>query len=427
MASIVVDDEVTFTVGLPASATPYEAFETLPGMLERLSKKFRPVGEGTVILGAGIVRLLKLPEQAPADLDEARAHPWLTPARERGWSVTKLEPWMTFHRKDCAAVHIGLRPWLDCELFELLDQDPAVTAYRMEWITQRMRVAYRARPGVVGSAAVPRWIPAGKTPTWQPKNRSRVTPLAMNTAWEQRYIWTSPTAEALTEGAPWLHGWDVRLQFLAAASLAELSRDPLHHTGPRPFDRSPGYWLIVVPPWNLADVLPHPVGQHEPGVMAWVTTPTMVLLEELADQGVIASPEILDSWTAPHGSRLLRPWAENIRDAIDAARRERDPADAMVLVEAMKNCYKHAIDMWGGETGIIRRGDWRHTIHGLAARQVFRKIWKQYRADGRTPVRIYHDMVYYTGSSMDPEVDRPSTFTPSPFMGRLRYGKSEAL
>jgi hypothetical protein len=427
MASIVVDDDVTFTAGAPAKATPFTAFETLPGMLDRLSRKFDKAAEGTVILGPDIVRRLGLPEHAPADLDEANAHPWLTPARERGWSVRRLEPWMTFHHKQRATVHIGIRPWLDAESFELIDPDPAVTAYRMEWITTRMRgTAFRARPGVVGTAAVRRFIP-GREPTWQPSNRKRVRPIAMDVAWERPYIWESPAYDVLTESAKYLHGWDVRLQFLAAASLAELPRTPLTNTGVRDFDGTPGYWRIVAPTWNLSHLLPHPVGQHDAEDLVWVTTPRMTLLHELADEGVIPEPVVLDSWTAPHGSRLLRPWAENIRDVIAEAKREPIAADAAVLSKAMKHCYTHAIDMWGGETSSIQRRDWMHTIHGLAGCQLFRKMWKQYKADGRTPVKIYADCLYFPSAHIDPEIDRPSTFDTSPFMGKLRYKQSEEL
>lgn len=426
MVSIVVDDDVTFTAGLGAVETPYGSLTDLPTMLARLTTRFDRAGEGTIVFSDDIRRRLALPADPPADEDEAIAHPWLTPARERGWSVSALTPWMTFHRKGNATVHIGVKPWLDDDSFEIADTDPATTAYRMEWIAARLGVAYRAKPGVVGTAAVKRWT-SGRTPMWKPQNWAHVRPVAMDMAWEQRYIWTSPTADALAEGMSYLHGWDVRQQFLAAASLAELAREPLRNTGVREFDGSPGYWRIVVPPWNLCGFLPHPAGNHDPGDLIWVTTPTMTLLHELADRGLVPEPVVLDSWTAAHGSRLLRRWAETIRDSIRAAKMERDPADAFILSRAMKHCYTHAIDMWGGTTSTIRRPDWRHTIHGLARCQLFRKILKEYESHANPPLRIWHDTVYYPGTSPDHEKSRPKSFEPSQFMGRMRYEKTVEL
>jgi hypothetical protein len=439
-ASIVVDNEVTFIAGsggsltrVSAGVTPHDAFTELVGLLSRLSKGFgRDERDGgTVLLGADNIRRLRFPEQAPADLDEAKAHPLLTPARQVGWRCDRLGPWMTFYRAGSPTVHIGVTPWLDSETFELISTDPGSTAYRMQWMANRLGTPYRARPGVTALAALRQLVP-GKAPYWKPdwNHVAPVGPVDERTRWESPYIWDSTEAETLELGHKWLHGWDIRGQFLAAASGVYLARDALRHTHKDTFDRSAGYWRIVVPPWGYEHLLPHPVGQgYRGGEITWVTSPRMELLHKLSEDygGVIAMPEILDSWTAEKPARLLRPWAETIRDMVIAARTEPDPDDAVVLSKASKHSYTHAIAMLRNAESSINRVDWDDSIKGYAGSAFWLKLWLQFRADGRTPVKIFHDMAYYPSSEIDPEKDRPATFEPSTSMGRFRYGKSIEL
>lgn len=440
IASIVVDNEITFLAGskraftrVAAGATPHDAFADLPVTLSRLSQSFGTSegDSGTVLLGENNIRRLGFPADAPTDLDEAKAHPILTPSRQVGWKVDRLGPWMTFHRAATPTVHIGVLPWLDSESFELISTDPGTMAYRMQWMSSRLGAAYRARPGVTAIAAV-RLLTGGKAPYWKPDwNRVHpVGPLEDRTRWELPYIWDSPNLEALELGHKWLHGWDIRGQFLAAASGAYLARDALRHTAYKAeYDGSSGYWRIVVPAWAYGSVLPNPAGNnYSPGDVTWVTSPRMELLRKLAeDYRVIAMPDVLDSWTAEKPSRLLRPWAERIRDMVTAARQEPDVDDAVILARAVKHSYTHAIAMFRNPESSIHRVDWNDGINGYAASAFWLKLWLQYRTDGRAPVKIFHDMAYYASSEIDPEKDRPSTFELSSNMGRFRYGKSVEL
>src|SRR3982751_4474669 len=83
------------------------------------------------------------------------------------------------------------------------------------------------------------------------------------------------------------------------------------------------------------------------GGRVWVTTPYAKLLAQLGDR-----IEVLDAWTARptygrdgttliHGpaGRVLRRWAETIRDARAQAEADEDP----LLVEAVKRTYKDAM------------------------------------------------------------------------------------
>jgi hypothetical protein len=439
VVSIVVDNEITFTaaggagsIRLMGAATPYEAFTDLPVLLSRLAKGFGrdERDSGTIVLADNTIRRLGWPVQAPANLDDAKAHPALTPARSVGWKVDRLGPWMTFHRPNSPTIHMGVRPWLDSHTFELVSTDPAVTAYRMQWMGSQLGSAYRARPGVTALSALRTLVP-GKAPYWKPdwNKVAPVGPLEERTRWEQPYIWDSPDAAALELDHKWLHGWDIRGQFLAAASQVYVARDALRHTGKREYDGSSGYWRIAVPAWAYERVLPHPVGHgYTHGDITWVTSPRMELLRKLADEyQILAEPEILDSWTAEKPARLLRGWAERIRDMGTLAAHEPDPEDAAVLTRAVKHAYTHGIAMLRTPESSIHRTDWSDSINGFAGAAFWLKLWLQFRHDKRTPVKIFHDMAYYASSESDPEKDRPETFEPSTSMGRFRYGKSEEL
>lgn len=439
LAAIVVDNEVTFTAVsngsttlTKAGPTPHEAFEDVRGLLHRLSNAF---GEderdgGTALLAEDNIRRLGWPTQAPANEDDAKAHPVLTPARQVGWRVDRLGPWMTFHRHGSATVHIGVKPWLDSDTFELISPDPAATAYRVAWLGARLGAPFRARPGVTAIAAMRTMIP-GKSPYFKP-DWNKVAPVGPHDEqyrWELPYIWDSPDTDTLELGHKWLHGWDINSQFLAAASGAYLGRDALRHTRKDEFDYSAGYWRIQVPAWAYERVLPNPAGNGlSPGDVTWVSSSRMILLAKLAERyQVIAMPDVLDSWTAEKPQRLLRPWAERIRDTRAAARQEPDADDAVVLDRASKHSYTHGIAMLRNPESSIYRVDWNDEINGYAHSAFWLKLWEQYRRDGRAPVKIFHDMAYYPSSEIDPEKDRPCTFEPSDKMGRFRYGKSIEL
>lgn len=435
--ALVIDNDITFRgTGVPAQPTPSDAFDDLAVFLARVSRTFgkHENDGGTVLIGPDNLAALGFPPVPPAKLAEAEVHPALAPARNVGWKIHHAGPWMTFHRPQSPTVHMGVLPWLDSENFELIDSDPVVMADRMDHVARLLRTPYRARPGITATAALRQFV-GGRAPYWKPDNWAQIGPVGPyeeRVAWEEPYTWRSPLEDSLTQNQRYLHGYDVRLQFLAAASAVMLPRNALSHTKKRRYDGSAGYWKIIVPPWNIPG-LPHPCGTRcEAGDIIAVTHPTMNLLQTLSDDyNVIAMPEILDSWTAQNRKepgaekpvRLLRDWSEVIRDAVLAARREGDP----IIAEAMKSCYTHGIVHWLKPWSSCHRPDWVHAIHALARCLFFMKLFQQWRVDGRTPVKIFHDTAYYASTIADPEWDRPSTFVPSLFMGRLNYSKSEEL
>ena len=437
--TILVDGDVTWIAGeggglwrtqpLPTPADVLSPDVDLALLLARWSARATKSDPSnltgiTILLAQPNIVQLGWPAQAPADLDEAKGHPALDPARNVGWVVDRLGPWMTFHRNGSPAVHVGVLPWLDTQTFELIDTDPVTMAYRMQWMQAALGSAFRARPGVTAIAGM-RTMIKGRTPYFRP-HWDHVEPVGRagtRMRWEAPYIWTSPSSEVLQLDHKWLHGWDIRGCFLAAASAAELGRDALRHTKMHEFDgTSAGYWKVVVPPWNLDRVLPHPAGQnYKAGDIAWITTPRLRLLLKLASvYGVISEPEVLDSWTSPDKpARILRPWAERLRDMVVLADLEPDQDDAAVLKRALKHAYSHAIAMLRSEDASIQRTDWNDTINGEAFSSFFLKLFLQYLDDGRTPVQIFHDMAYFASDETDPEKDRPGTFDTSGKIGRF--------
>jgi hypothetical protein len=442
---MVVDNDAVFIAFAKNSHQPVSAHPTdvkafagdLAMLLARLSKAFGDLEHpgGTVLLGRttpdpdapyDVLDMLGFPKDAPTTEDEARNHPVLAPARNVGWKCAQIGPWMTFHRPNSAPVHIGILPWLTSDNFELIDPDPIVMAWRMQWLGAWLGSPYRARPGVTALAGMKGFI-SGRSPYWKP-SWDHVEPIACGMHWERPYNWDSPSVEALQLDHTWMHGWDIKGQFLAAASGAMLPRDALRHTKLHDYDGSAGYWQIVVPGWAYNRVLPHPAGNYQPGETVWVTSPRMELLIKVAnDYQEIAAPVILDSWTAPNPARLLRPWAERCRDMVAAAKAEPDERESEILGTAAKHAYAHAIAMLRSQDSTIRRPDWNDTINGHAASGMWLKLYHQYRVDNRIPIKIQHDMAYYPSSMDNAENDRPSTFDTSGRIGRFAYKKSVEL
>jgi hypothetical protein len=365
-------------------------------ILARLSAKFSDrMDGGTVLFSEATAKRLGFPTKCPVKKN-ALTHPVLDAPRNVGWEVKKLSPWMTFHRKrfDCPSVHVGVLPWLDKRTFCFIDEpdmDAIVMTERIRMFSSLMGVAFRMTPGVTACTALMRsW--GGVKPFWKP-SWTGVTPAEFTR--ESRYRWTGDTPK----GTVYEHGWDIRQQYLAAASVSSVSLNALIHTGRKAFDYSPGYWLITVPAWNQPKC-PHPAGNYQGGEQAWVTTPTVAYLHELAGRfGVVTEPVIHDSWTGSGSHRLFRTWAERIRDGITWATEQGNPC----VTTALKQSYKQAFGLFQTPTGFLQRPDWADIIAANARNNMHRKIWKEgNRENGTWPTRIVYDCVYYPSNHEEP-------------------------
>lgn len=428
--ALYVDGDLTWYDG-QVDVTPDDAMTGLDVFLARMATRFTDrLDGGTVLLSAESAAALRFPKKVPSNKN-SETHPILDQARNVGWSVKQVSGWMTFHRKrfDCPSVHIGVLPWLSKMTFEFIARDVvdperfdgATMTHNVRAFTSLMGKAFRMNPGVTANVALmDMW--SGYTPRWKPSWKD-IPPA--NYKRENRYQWTSPAP--LT--GDYEHGWDIRQQYLAAAGVSLVALNALSHTGRKQFDRSPGWWLITVPEWNIP-LCPHPAGNHRPGEQVWVSTATVSYMLELGSKfGVIAEPIIHDSWTATgvdrEGKRIFRLWSERIRDAIVAANDAGNPD----VAEGFKLGYKQAIGQWETPTGMMQRLDWADTVAANARINLHRKVWKEgHRKGGQWPSRIHHDAVFYESDSSIPETPEtffePGTTRLSPLIGKFKFEKT---
>jgi hypothetical protein len=146
---------------------------------------------------------------------------------------------------------------------------------------------------------------------------------------------------------------------------------------------------------------------------AWVTTPYARLLRELGDRC-----DIIDSWTAlpgqrtdgrrlhPAGSRILRTWGGQMRDA-------RAKVEAMspgplreLLLPAVKRTYTDATGAMqrdkDGRGMRVHRAIWSHTLIDLWRATLYRTAIRVRESAGIWPINIRTDSLTYADCSDDP-------------------------
>lgn len=204
------------------------------------------------------------------------------------------------------------------------------------------------------------------------------------------------------------HHWDMRSAYLAAAAAVSLPGKLLTQTGPDVGLGSVGYFRIrpVGSDRHLMAKIGITFDRHG---CAWVCHPTLEWLSEIN-----VTPDVVDSWTAPVSSRLLRPWAEMWRDTMAA------PPMTETLQKAMKRGYAHALGgLLGVEGGTLYRPDWRHMIIDQVRASMLRRIGSVARlCDGLMPNTVDVDSVWY-------DTDDPghvgAALGEGPNIGRMRY------
>jgi hypothetical protein len=170
---------------------------------------------------------------------------------------------------------------------------------------------------------------------------------------------------------------DVNGAWIAPLSGTPIAHSALQHTGPKPYDKHPGYWLIDTPEWHHP-YIPSPLGTRRRPARSWVTTPTIHQLIEMEDEGLWPSFQIYDSWTCPTQARMSA-WArwnrENRAEALD--QREDDPE----YYDAVKQSYVDAYMLLRGPKpgepakSKVKRLDWFHTLMSSQAANTWRKAW----------------------------------------------------
>ncbi len=444
------------------NAVDVEVFHSLPQnvlgdigwLLDRMSEtlKLREDGdEGTLIIPEIHGELLWTAEV-------------LKLADEAGWQSTYdgQSGWRTFNPLKAGklnrdvALHVGLLPSIDQSknpLFDVRDTDAgricrALTAYQAATDTP-----YRATPGVSGCASIRRRAAAAATfrgsqgrSTGQPYWLWDAHPGHMRGLGEA--TWSRPVPD---DPPPYVVQLDVRGQYLAGASAAELAWSPLDHAGPQGFDPTmAGYWLVDFDAAHAA--LSRLIGHRDhPSILSWVTpydvredprdpksrvvghvlpltTPAMTYLWSLG-----VRPDIVDSWTLGATGRYLRPWAERLRDAL-ASYTDNPPPPARVdagrLTATLKATYAETVGMMARPGGTVYRPDWRDTVIDVSTCNLWRKIDKAEAVTGQSPLRVFHDAVFYLSDTPEPspelldalDATRPDASGHIPYkVGKLRH------
>lgn len=299
------------------------------------------------------------------------------------------------HDPDTAdrVVHIGVLPHIDADRTPLFwpEEDPRTIAGRLGVYHALTGSAWRGTAGVVGCAMLrdrynikpqPRWfgekVPAG----------------AGDLLWSRE-----GTPGELLLGH--VHAFDLNAQYLSAAGNAVLPWTGLKPSGPHPFDaRTSGMWRVEagsLPRWALygaAVGLPPMLSHiHMSDEQLWISAPMMVLLHQLG-----ARPRVTDSMLATESKRLLRSWAETLRNAREDAEDRRDAR----LLGAIKRTCNETIGMWARAGGRMYRPDWRVMVVDLARANLYRRIRHVHERAARWPLAVRTDCVWYADDDPDP-------------------------
>lgn len=395
--SLVVADDVTFVNGTVAAATPDNAFDSPEQFLMRMAGAARAMRltEMTVLLEHSAAKQLGFPQNAPQAEKTQDQHHVINAMRSTGYRVSKLKPWFTAWLPGRPSIHFGILPWLTKTNFVWHDcEDSGSLAWRLMRFQMLTGGAFQRNPGTAATSLLRDHYSGRDKVEWTPKWAGCTAALS---DCERPWIWDDPEEMAVN---PQRLGFafDATRQYLAAAWNTPAPVGTLRHTRRRAFTRKAcGYWRIVAPVWNIPG-LPNPSG-WETGAECWVTTPTMELLEDLAEDGFVVVPDVLDSWTTDEGIRdLFRPWVTQLETAYWASVKDTTP-DGVAVTEAIKDTYKRGVGMMHVSKSRVHRPDWHHSIIAKARANLFRKMFGVWKLDDITPVHINYDtVVYATGA-----------------------------
>ena len=382
MANIIIVGarEVHWSSGL-RTATPAGLCTDIPALLNPAVMGF--MQESTVVIPGG-------------NFDRTWVYQRVVAA---GYRTTPTEDgaWFTCWAKGKPTIHLCVLSWVDptdpligwLAQPDPFDSEVAPSLYRaLAWWQDKMGGHYRHTPGVAAHVSMkamlrreqPQWNPyrdRGPLPGFEPP--TQISPLMFRTTTIGRTrAGKAASASTVT--------YDTHKAYLAAMAGASLPMGPLTQTGPTPIGS--GYVRITLPrsQWRSLD--------HDPlfkmwGIKAdrqgcdWIGTATLGAINYL-----IGAPEVVDSWTAP-GRRVLRSWAEKVRDNLD----EDDPRGSKAPV--LKSAYTQAVGLLAVRRGTIIRPDWRHLIIDYANAMMIHKTRIVYQDTGIVPLALDVDAVTY--------------------------------
>lgn len=379
--------------------------------LAALLFEYRP---GVVVLTAEAMAELDLAAPGGPPVSDTD-HRVLVSARAAGWKVTRVAPWMSFWRDSSAGhprISVACFPWLDAKTGPLLREGEPVWGFaeNLARFHELTGTAFYATPGVTGLALMRECTSLSEAPRWSHPAKPGLAPIRH--AEDDYRAWDQPgNAVGAFE-----HTYDAIGMYLGTVGAVRLPIGELAYARGGWFNpKLGGYWQIVRPTWNNPNV-PHPCGNHHPeSGLIWVTTPTMELLAELADDGLLEMPDVIASWTAKSG-RVLRQWQERLRNALAGL----DDNDQPEMRRAIKATYAEAIGLLGREGGRVHRVDWRHHIIGQARVNLFRRMWRLGDRTGRWPVRVRVDAITYASDEFDAVAGCPNGLPLGEGLGKFR-------
>ena len=381
----------------------------LGSLLDRLARKMTE--GGVLILDKASATALHLPtgpdDKRTQGIDDARAAGWLSGAP---WAFT------TFYAEGRPTIKVWVTSWDHGDPRNaMLAAGPGVTdvdlVWRMGLWHELTGTIWNGSPNTTGINLfrdnAPVFKISGKD--LSPKfTLSGVPDDAVDWCelpWEPEH-WSRPIETA------YAHAYDASRAYLAAAQGCDLFAPwSLTHTRARTFDpKIPGMWKVKLGPWHH-DLIPPPAGPGDE--VRWVATPTLVLLNELAEKGEeYQTFEVLDSYTAATGKRLLRTWAETLDGAYTRAADlicpEYGEDDVAVVVrKAAKQAYTQAIGLMEKPGTVVYRPDWAMTIKAHARSIGWRKMWRIGKTEDRWPLEIKVDAIWYGSDDPDWTASKP--------------------
>lgn len=407
----IIDDAWVYTDWEPPRMRPGDAMAAGLGALLRRVAARTGGREGVVILD----RLAALDVGIPAGGNWSEGigvNVWAQ-LQAAGWKCGDLKPWTTLTADGLPTMHLGIAPWFGDFPIGVPPSGPngweQVGEGRYDWRatadalglwSELTGSAYLWSPGVAALRVLQDMTRAGRLkPTWKTDN-----PIGPGAAEERWSPWIGPAwsnTHTGPMGPDWSAGhagqvwvFDKRRAGLAAAASTEVCIGRLRHSGRSTFDRRlAGWWLIEVPAWNDPR-LPHPCG---PGVdpIRWVTTPTLALLDDLAQAGRMGIARVVDSWTGP-GRRLFRYWAQRMEQAYQFASVLESPIGEAVADAVKRGAAREAHGMMASGRGSVQRDDWHHAITATKRANIFRVIDAQlFNNADAVPLMVDDDAITY--------------------------------
>jgi hypothetical protein len=389
------------------SATPAGLLTDLPFLLSSLATKTPLAAEITVTL-----------PDTPCDPEKGRDGV-LTALRANGWAATETAGGWFRAQRDRRVLNLGIRAWCPDDPM-IGSRISAADAAKALWFWHAgTGTHYVHTPGVSAvinlrqhpRAAQPDWILQNRATAeyWQPPAHIR------DIKWQ--------AAKTLRPGR--YHRFDMRSAYLAGAAGATLPWGRLRPTGVDHHGQL-GYYRVCLHPADTGTGRIHwpaairMLGGVDRQNCMWITH---VQLNHLLDHP-IAGFEIVDSWTAPSGGRILRGWAENWRDAIAIADRNSPVARA-----ALKRGYAEMLGLLNVASGTVYRPDWRHMIIDQVRANLLRKIGRVEQLTGAIPAKIDVDSVWYHDDDLQETSweNFCNAIDVNSNMGRMRYEGIERI